>query len=104
MPQCGIAVPVGVHRTIGGLHDAPTPGYILCAALAACQDSSVRMVANILGITLEYLEVEVTGDVDVRGTLAMRLGLTDCPSVLCLPPRHFQRSLWQALTLNRNLG
>ena len=68
MPQCGIAIPVGVHRAIGGLHDAPTPGDILCAALAACQDSSVRMVANLLGITLESLEVEVTGDVDVRGT------------------------------------
>jgi uncharacterized OsmC-like protein len=71
MPQCGVAVPVGVHRAIGGLHDAPTPGDILCAALAACQDSSVRMVSNLLGITLESLEVEVTGDVDVRGTLAM---------------------------------
>ena len=71
MPQCGIAIPVGVHRAIGGLHDAPTPGDMLCAALAACQDSTVRMVANLLGITLEALEVEVTGDVDVRGTLAM---------------------------------
>jgi hypothetical protein len=27
------------------------------------------MVANILGITLEYLSVEVTAKVDVRGTL-----------------------------------
>ena len=71
MPECGIAVPVGVHRAIGGLHDAPTPGDMLCAALAACQDSSLRIVANILGITLESLEVNVTGDVDVRGTLAM---------------------------------
>jgi uncharacterized OsmC-like protein len=71
MPRCGIAVPVGVHQAVGGLHDAPTPGDLLCAALAACQDTSVRMVANILGITLESLEVEVTGDVDVRGTLAM---------------------------------
>jgi len=71
MPKSGIAVPVGVHSALGGLHDAPNPGDILCAALAACQDSSVRMVANILGITLECLEVEVTGDVDVRGTLAM---------------------------------
>ncbi|MGA9027961.1 MAG: OsmC family protein [Steroidobacteraceae bacterium] len=71
MPQCGIAIPVGVHRAVGGLHDAPTPGDLLCAALAACQDSSVRMLANILGITLDSLEVEVTGDVDVRGTLAM---------------------------------
>ena len=71
MPSSGVEIPVGVHRAIGGLHDAPTPGDILCAALAACQDSSVRMVANILGITLESVEVEVTGDVDVRGTLAM---------------------------------
>jgi len=71
MPRSGIAVPVGVHAAVGGLHDAPTPGDILCAAFAACQDSSVRMVANILGIKLEFLEVEVTGDVDVRGTLAM---------------------------------
>jgi len=71
MPRSGIAVPVGVHGAVGGLHDAPTPGDILCAAFAACQDSSVRMVANILGVRLEFLEVEVIGDVDVRGTLAM---------------------------------
>jgi len=71
MPRSAIAVPVGVHSALGGLHDAPTPGDILCAAFAACQDSSVRMVANILKIRLEFLEVEVTGDVDVRGTMAM---------------------------------
>ena len=71
MPGCGATLPVGVHRAIGGKHDAPTPGDILCAALAACQDSSVRMVANILGVELESLVVEVTGDVDVRGTMAV---------------------------------
>jgi hypothetical protein len=60
MPGSGVSIPVGVHRAVGGLHDAPTPGDILCAALAACQDSTLRMVANILGITLEYLSVEVT--------------------------------------------
>jgi len=73
MPGCGATLPVGVHRAIGGKHDAPTPGDILCAALAACQDSSVRMVANILGVELESLAVEVTGDVDVRGTMAVDL-------------------------------
>jgi uncharacterized OsmC-like protein len=45
--------------------------YVFPDSTPACQDSSVRMVANLLGITLESLEVEVTGDVDVRGTLAM---------------------------------
>ncbi len=69
MPGCGATLPVGVHRALGGDHGAPTPGDILCSALAACQDSSVRMVANLLGVELEFLEVTVTGDVDVRGTM-----------------------------------
>lgn len=69
MDGCGVVVPVGVHAAVGGLHDAPTPGDLLCAALAACQDSSVRMVANLLGIELTFLEVSVTAGVDVRGTL-----------------------------------
>jgi len=69
--ELGVAVPIGVHEAVGGLHDAPTPGDMLCAALAACQDSSIRMVANIMGVQIESLEVDVRGDVDVRGTLAM---------------------------------
>lgn len=71
MTGCGVAVPVGVHRAVGGPHDAPTPGDILCAALASCQDSAVRMVANLLGVELEFLEVEVTAEADVRGAMAM---------------------------------
>ena len=68
--ELGVAVPIGVHEAVGGLHDAPTPGDMLCAALAACQDSSIRMVANVMGVQIESLEVDVR-DVDVRGTLAM---------------------------------
>lgn len=71
MDGCGVSVPVGVHGAVGGLHDAPTPGDLLCAALAACQDSAVRMVANLLGVELLELEVRVTATVDVRGTMAM---------------------------------
>ena len=72
MPGCGVVLPVGVHGAIGGMHDAPMPGDILCAALAACQDSAVRMVANLLDIDLEFISVEVTGGgVDVRGTMAI---------------------------------
>ena len=71
MDGCGVRVPVGVHAAVGGLHDAPTPGDLLCAALAACQDSAVRMVANLLGIELLALEVRVTASVDVRGTMAI---------------------------------
>ncbi len=71
MDGCGVAVPVGVHRAIGGPHDAPTPGDLLCAALAACQDSAVRIVASLLGVQITALEVRVSGEVDVRGALGM---------------------------------
>lgn len=71
MTGCGVQLPVGVHRAVGGPQDAPTPGDILCAALAACQESSIRMVANLLGVELASLTVEVTAEVDVRGTLGM---------------------------------
>lgn len=67
----GVQLPVGVHGAVGGLHDAPCPGDILCAALAACQDSSIRMVANLLGVELASLTVVVTAEVDVRGALGM---------------------------------
>jgi len=71
MPGCGAVLPVGMHRAVGGPHDAPTPGDILCAALAACQDTTIRMVANMQGVELEQLTVVVTAEVDVRGCLLM---------------------------------
>jgi uncharacterized OsmC-like protein len=71
MDGCGVIVPVGVHRAVGGPHDAPTPGDILSAALAACQDSTVRMVANLLGVELISLAVSVKAMVDVRGTMGL---------------------------------
>ena len=71
MDGCGVIIPVGVHRAVGGFHDAPTPGDLLCAALAACQDSAVRMVANLLGVELLFLEVKVVATADVRGAMAM---------------------------------
>ena len=64
-----IAMPVGVHCAVGGDSDAPTPGDIFCAALAACLDSTIRIIANRLSVKLATLEIEVLGGVDVRGTL-----------------------------------
>jgi uncharacterized OsmC-like protein len=70
-----VQLAVGTHRAVGGLHDAPNPGELLCAALAACQDSTVRVVANLLGVELTALAVDVEGEVDVRGTLAVDLAV-----------------------------
>lgn len=70
-PGDGAQLPVGVHRAVGGPYDAPCPGDLFCAALAACQESSIRMVANGLGVELTSLSVDVTGELDVRGVLGM---------------------------------
>ncbi len=59
----------GIHRAIGGDHDLPNPGDILCAALAACLDSTLRMLAERLGVELESLEVSVCAFADARGCL-----------------------------------
>ena len=66
-----VMIAVGNHRGVGGLHEAPNSGELLCAALAACQDSTIRMVADLLGVRLTALAVEVEGDVDLRGALAV---------------------------------
>lgn len=60
-----------VHGALGGPHDGPVPGDLLCAALASCQESSLRMVSDVYGVQLTHLKVDVQGGVDVRGTLGM---------------------------------
>ncbi len=64
-----VKIPVGVHRAVGGDNDNPTPGDILCGAIASCLDSTIRIISNRLGVKLKELNVEVLGHVDVRGTL-----------------------------------
>ena len=61
----------GAHAAVGGDGDVPCSGDLLLAALAACQETTLRMVAANMGIDLEELEVSVEADWDPRGTLAM---------------------------------
>ena len=67
-----VRIPVGVHEKVGGDGDNPTPGDILCGAMAACLDSTIRIVCNRVGVRLKQLEVRVSGTVDARGTLRIR--------------------------------
>lgn len=67
----GISQRLGIDHMVGGDHDLPNPADLLCAALAACEDSAVRMIADLLGMQILDLSVEVTGVVDVRGALAI---------------------------------
>ena len=59
----------GLHRAVGGDHDYSTPGDILCAALAVCLESTLRMISDRLEIQLEHTKVSVEANLDVRGTL-----------------------------------
>jgi uncharacterized OsmC-like protein len=70
----------GAHAAVGGTGDVPCSGDLLLGALAACQETTIRMVAANMGIELEALEVEIDADWDARGTLAMGdypIGLTE---------------------------
>jgi len=58
-----------LERRVGGPDDDLRPRDLLCAAVASCFDSAIRLVAARLGIVVERLVVIVTGDVDARGTL-----------------------------------
>src|SRR5262245_41998401 len=71
VPANGADAPLqfGIHRAVGGFHNAPNPGDLLSAALAACFDSTLRMIADHLGIRLESLQVKVGAECDVRGCL-----------------------------------
>lgn len=59
----------GIHRAVAGDHDLPNPGDMLCAALASCLDSTIRIIADRIGVRFRSLCVDVSGDLDVRGTL-----------------------------------
>jgi uncharacterized OsmC-like protein len=61
----------GAHPGVGGDGSDPCSGDLLLGALAACQEITLRMVAAAMGIELEALEVEATGELDLRGTLGV---------------------------------
>lgn len=62
-------LPVSLHKGVGGLSDLPVPGELFSAAIAGCLDSTIRVIANMFGLQIETLEVNVEADVDLRGTL-----------------------------------
>jgi len=57
----------GAHPAVGGVGDTPCSGDLLLAALAACQEVTLRMVAANLGLELTHVEVVAEGDWDPRG-------------------------------------
>src|SRR5204862_3894900 len=59
------------HAGVGGPGTAACSGDLLLGALAACAQVTCQMVATAMGIATERIAVEVTGDLDLRGTLGI---------------------------------
>src|SRR6202171_2563559 len=59
------------HTGVGGAGTAACSGDLLLGALAACAQITCQMVATAMGIPTDRIQVEVTGDLDLRGTLGI---------------------------------
>jgi uncharacterized OsmC-like protein len=66
-------------KAVGGGGSAPSPGWLLRAALANCDASVIAMRAAQLGIVLSRLEVTVDSDSDDRGVLGLAEGVPAGP-------------------------
>lgn len=66
-----VVINSGLHPAAGGAGDTPCSGDILAAALAICEESTLRSVAANMGIELEAVEVQVDIDWDFRGTMGV---------------------------------
>jgi uncharacterized OsmC-like protein len=59
------------HPGVGGPGTGACSGDLLLGALAACAQVTCQMVAAAMGIETERIEVNVEGDLDLRGTLGL---------------------------------
>jgi len=59
------------HKGVGGAGAGACSGDLLLGALAACAQITCQMVAAAMGIPTQRIEVTVSGDLDLRGTLGI---------------------------------
>ena len=65
----GWAVVTDMPAPVGGGGTAPTPGWLIRAALASCAATTIAMRAAELEIALTRLEVRAESETDMRGLL-----------------------------------
>jgi uncharacterized OsmC-like protein len=59
------------HKGVGGSGSAACSGDLLIGALAACAQLTCQLVATAMGIPTQRIEVTVSGDMDLQGTLGL---------------------------------
>jgi uncharacterized OsmC-like protein len=74
-PGSTVELQMGNHPALGGDGSAPCPGEVLSMALASCMYESVRVIAGLMKVRLDAINVEVVN----RGDLREFFGLSDAP-------------------------
>jgi len=59
------------HKGVGGTGTAACSGDLLIGALAACAQLTCQLVATAMGVPTRHIEVTVSGDMDLQGTLGI---------------------------------
>jgi len=59
------------HQGVGGTGAAACSGDLLLGALAACAQITCQLVAAAMGVPTQHIEVTVSGDLDLQGTLGL---------------------------------
>src|SRR6266550_4189861 len=59
------------HKGVGGTGTAACSGDLLLGALAACAQITCQLVAVAMAIPTQHIEVTVSGDLDLQGTLGI---------------------------------
>jgi uncharacterized OsmC-like protein len=74
-------VMVDEPEPLGGVDGAPNPVEVLLSALAGCLTAGIATNAEMFGVPIHALDVELEADIDVRGLLghdqSVRNGVTD---------------------------
>ena len=58
-------------ESLGGSNLGPSPVELALSALGACQEITYRLYADKLGIPLEKIEIDLSGNLDFKGFLAL---------------------------------
>jgi uncharacterized OsmC-like protein len=59
------------HKGVGGTGTAACSGDLLLGALAACAQLTCQLVATAMGVPTRRIEVTVSGEMDLQGTLGI---------------------------------
>ncbi len=75
----GWTVITDMPAAVGGEGSAPTPGWLIRAALASCAATTIAMRAAELDLSLTRLEVTAESETDMRGILGVGDGVEPGP-------------------------